>query len=103
MAEVEKAYKKFEESIRKDYFDTSNLNLMNPYNYCDFNDYSTAYNKDSNSCFFAKYMQGIKEIDKIENDNDKTQLQMKIEDTCIVINDKLMTSFFKTSSCFKSL
>ena len=92
MEEVEKAYKKFEESIRNDYIDTSNLNLMNPYNYCDFDDYSAAYNKDSNSCFFAKYMQGIKEINKIENDNDKTQLQMKIEDTCIVINDKLMTS-----------
>ena len=66
--EIEKDYEDFEKGIKDDYFKSSLLNLLNPFNYFDFENYSEAYSKDENSCFFVKYENGMKEIENIKND-----------------------------------
>ena len=70
--EIEKAYELFESQIKKNYFISGSfLDLLNPFNYISFEDYSSAYNKDSNSCFFAQYENEIKKIDEIVSDEVK--------------------------------
>ena len=91
--EIEKNYELFESQIKNNYF-TSNsfLDLLNPFNYISFEDYSSAYNKDSNSCFFTQYEDEIKKINEIKNDEDKTKLKEKVNITCNDLQDNLKVS-----------
>ena len=49
--EIEKSYDEFEKGIKQDYFRASFINLLNPFNYFSFSDYSSAKSSDNNSCF----------------------------------------------------
>jgi len=37
--EIKKVYEKFENELKKNYLNSSNLNLLNPFNYLSYNDY----------------------------------------------------------------
>lgn len=59
--EIEKSYELFENKIKNDYFKSNSfLDLLNPFNYISFDDYSSAYNKDYNSCFLHNMEEELK-------------------------------------------
>lgn len=76
--EIKKVYEKFENEIKKNYLNSSNLNLLNPFNYLSYNDYQSAYSQDSYSCFLAGYMEGIEDLKNIKKDEDKDKLKKKV-------------------------
>ena len=47
--QILKGYEKFEEGIKKDYFRSFYLNLLNPFNYISFGSYSSAYDIEKKS------------------------------------------------------
>ena len=101
--EIEKAYQKFEDNIKKNYFESSSLNLINPFNYFKFRDFSTAYSRDNDSCFFAQYMKSINDLEDVKNDNDKINLKNKIIKSSETLQDKFMTSLEAMNSTISNL
>ena len=90
--EIEKSYDEFEKGIKNDYFTSSFINLLNPFNYFTFNDYSSAKSSDNNSCFFASYLGEMEKIDEIKEDCDKQNLRDTIKETNTKLQDNLQTS-----------
>ena len=93
--EIEKSYDEFEKRIKQDYFTSSSINLLNPFNYFSFSDYSSAKSSDNNSCFFASYLEEIKNIkekEEIKEDSDKQNLRDAIKETNTKLQENLQTS-----------
>ena len=93
--EIEKSYDEFEKRIKQDYFTSSSINLLNPFNYFSFSDYSSAKSSDNNSCFFASYLEEIKNIkekEEIKEDSDKKNLRDAIKETNTKLQENLQTS-----------
>ena len=90
--EIEEAFENFKNEIKDNYFNTSSLYLLNPFNYISFDDYSSAYNRDEEACFYARYLSGMKDIDSIKTDNEKDNLKNKVNITCEKLQDNLQTS-----------
>ncbi len=100
--EIIKAYKEFEKKIKKEYF-KSKLQLLNPFNYFTFDDYSSAYEQDKSSCFFAKYYQEIGSLGEKKNDEEKETLKNKVNETCDELQDNLQTSLEAMYSTISNL
>ena len=105
--EIEKTYENFEKEIKDNYFKKpfSFLNLLNPFNYFGYEDYSSAYNSDKNSCFFSKYLKEIEEIERheIKTDSEKNNLIKVVTETTDKLKDDLQTSLEAMYSTISNL
>jgi len=90
--EIEKSYEEFQKGIKKEYFKSSFINLLNPFNYFSFSDYSSAKYTDNDSCFFATYLNKMKNMDEIKTDSDKQNLADAIKETNTKLQENIQTS-----------